>query len=62
MNTFDSLVSKTPFGNGRIDLRFASDALFFLPKEVVVPLFDKIKAQGIKVITVHYSRNAIQGN
>jgi hypothetical protein len=60
INTLETLAAKSPFGNGRIDLGFAFDG-FFLPKEMVVPLLDKVKALGIKVITVHSGRNAIQG-
>lgn len=61
MNTFDSLVAKSPFGDGRVDLGFAFDG-FFLPKDFVVALLHKVKAQGVKLITSHYARNAIQGN
>jgi hypothetical protein len=60
MKTLDSLASRDPFGEGRIQLGFAFDG-FFLPKELVVALFDEVKALGIKVITTHYTRNVFQG-
>jgi hypothetical protein len=60
ISTLESLAAESPFGDGRISLGFAFDA-FFLPKELIVPLFDKVKALGIKVITTHYGRNVIQG-
>jgi len=59
-SNLDSLAAKAPFGDGRVQLGFAFDG-FFLPKEAVVSLFDKVKALGIKLITLHYGRNAIQG-
>jgi hypothetical protein len=60
MSTLDQLTTEGPFGNGRVQIGFAFDGLF-LPKEVVVPLFEKVKSLGIKVITTHYCRNAISG-
>jgi hypothetical protein len=60
LSNLESLAAKAPFGNGRVSLGFAFDG-FFLPKEVIVPLFQKIKSLGIKIWTTHYGRNAIQG-
>ena len=59
MAHLDALASKAPFGDGRVSLGFAFDG-FFLPKEVVIPLFDKVKSLGIKVITTHYGRSVLQ--
>jgi hypothetical protein len=47
MSTLDDLAAKAPFGDGRVQLGLAFDG-FFLPKEMVVSLFDKVKALGIK--------------
>jgi hypothetical protein len=58
MSTLEQLTAEGPFGNGRVQLGFAFDGLF-LHKEVVVPLFEKIKSLGIKVITTHDCRNPI---
>ena len=58
MSTLEQLAANGPFANGRVQLGFAFDGLF-LPKEVVVPLFKKVKSLGIKVITTHYCRNAV---
>lgn len=60
MSTLESLAAKAPFGDGRVTLGFAFDG-FFLPKEVIVSLFKKVKALGIKTWTTHYGQNAIQG-
>lgn len=60
MKTLESLASKAPFGDGRVQLGFAFDG-YFLPKEMVIALFDKVKALGIKVITTHYTRNVVTG-
>jgi hypothetical protein len=56
----ESLAAKAPFGNGRVTLGFAFDG-FFLPKEVVVSLFQKVKSLGVKTWTSHYGQNVIQG-
>jgi hypothetical protein len=60
MDTFDELAKNAPFGNGRVQLGFAFDA-WFLPKECVVPLFERVKAAGVKRITSHYVRSAQLG-
>ena len=60
MSALESLAAKAPFGTGRVSLGFAFDG-FFMPKEVIVPLFEKVKALGIKTWTTHSGRNAIQG-
>jgi hypothetical protein len=57
MLTFDELAQSAPFGDGRVTLGFSFDA-WGLPKDVIVPLFEKVKAAGVKNITSHYVRNA----
>lgn len=47
------LAKAQPFGDGRVRLGFAFDWLF-LPKEMVVDLFDKVRDMGVKLITTHY--------
>ncbi|KAE8451450.1 hypothetical protein EG329_004079 [Mollisiaceae sp. DMI_Dod_QoI] len=59
MSTMSELASKAPFGDGRITLGLAFDG-FWYPKEVVVDLFTKARDMGIKLITTHYVRNALQ--
>lgn len=60
MISMEELASKSPFGDGRVELGLAFDG-FFLPKEVVVGLFKKAKELGMKLITLHMSRSAIFG-
>lgn len=60
MSELESLALKAPFADGRVQLGFAFDG-FFLPKEMVVPLFEKVKSIGIKIITVHSGRGAVLG-
>ena len=60
MDAMEALAAKAPFGDGRVTLGFAFDG-FFLPREVIVPLFEKVKSLGINTWTTHYGRNAIQG-
>ncbi|KAJ7689797.1 hypothetical protein B0H17DRAFT_936852 [Mycena rosella] len=54
------LAAKQPFGDGRIRLGFAFDG-FFLPKDMIVGLYEQVRGLGIKLITSHYCRNAIMG-
>ncbi|TVY86592.1 5'-deoxyadenosine deaminase [Lachnellula willkommii] len=58
MKTLEELGSKAPFGNGRVQLGLAFDGNY-LPKEVLVNLFSKAKAAGVKIITTHYVRAAV---
>ena len=60
MEQLEQLAAKQPFGNGRIYLGWAFDYLF-MPKEVVVPLYEKVRKLGIKLITTHMSKNAVFG-
>ncbi|KAJ7119107.1 hypothetical protein C8R44DRAFT_841381 [Mycena epipterygia] len=55
------LAAKQPFGDGRVRLGFAFDG-FFLPKDMVIGLYEQVRSLGIKLITSHYVRNAIFGN
>lgn len=55
MKTFEELAGKAPFANERVQLGFAFDGMY-LPKEVLAPLFEKVKGLGIKTITTHYTR------
>jgi hypothetical protein len=59
--TMGELASKAPFGNGRVSLGFGFDG-FFLPKEYVINIFQQVKAMGVKLITTHYTRNAMFGH
>lgn len=51
--TFDKLAQRGPFGDGRVQLGFALD-LFFLPKEMILNIFDRVTKAGVKTITAHY--------
>jgi hypothetical protein len=56
MSTLEELVGHSTLLNSRVQLGFAFDGAW-LPKEVIVNTFDKVKSLGIKVITTHYVRN-----
>jgi hypothetical protein len=56
----EELTSAAPFGDGRVHLGLAFDA-YFLPKEIVVDLFERARRAGAKLITSHYVRGAILG-
>ncbi|KAM0197239.1 hypothetical protein ACHAPA_004141 [Fusarium lateritium] len=43
-----------PFGGGRVTMGFAFD-FYYLPKEVVVDIFEQVRSLGIKTITSHYA-------
>lgn len=57
MSTLEELVAHKSLLQSRVQLGFAFDGSF-LPKEVLVNLFDKVKSLGIKVITTHYLHTA----
>jgi hypothetical protein len=61
LTQFAELAAKQPFGDGRVHLGLAFDA-YFLPKDVVVALFENARKMGVKLITSHYVRNAIAGS
>ncbi|KAF5610095.1 5-methylthioadenosine s-adenosylhomocysteine deaminase [Fusarium subglutinans] len=48
-----SLCKAGPFADGRVTMGFAFDS-FYLPKEVVVNIFNQVRGLGIKTITSHY--------
>ncbi|KAJ7844888.1 hypothetical protein B0H14DRAFT_3109086 [Mycena olivaceomarginata] len=52
------LAEKQPFGDGRVRLGFAFEGSF-LPKDVVIGIFEKVRRLGIKFITSHYTRNPV---
>lgn len=60
METLGELASKAPFGNGRVSLGFAFDG-WFLPKEMIMDVFENVKKMGIKLITTHYVRGVLSG-
>ena len=51
-----TLSRDAPFGDGRVTIGFGFD-MFFLPKEVVVGVFEKVRALGLKTITSHYVKS-----
>lgn len=57
LDSLERLAKCAPFGNGRIQLGVAYDG-WFLPDEIVIPLFQKIKDLGIKYITTHNGPSA----
>lgn len=52
LDALEDLTRDVPFGNGRVTLAVAFDG-WHLPAEVVVPMFERVKAMGIKQITIH---------
>ncbi|KAF8189549.1 hypothetical protein K438DRAFT_1907333 [Mycena galopus ATCC 62051] len=50
------LAANQPFGEGRVRLGVAFDA-YYLPKDVVVSLFEHARELGVKLFTSHYLRN-----
>ncbi len=60
MKQLGELAAKQPFGDGRVYLGWAFD-LLFLPKEMVVPLYEQVRKLGIKLITTHVAKNAVFG-
>ncbi|KAF4444152.1 hypothetical protein F53441_11210 [Fusarium austroafricanum] len=50
-----------PFGGGRVTMGFAFDFLF-LPKEVVVNIFNQVRGLGVKTITSHYVPSLLEGS
>ena len=53
METYDELASHSPYADGRVQIGFAFDG-WFLPKEFVIDIMQKVRAQKPKVITCHY--------
>ncbi|KAH8812267.1 hypothetical protein F5884DRAFT_784915 [Xylogone sp. PMI_703] len=61
MKQLEELSKASPFGDGRVHLGLAFDAVY-LPKELVVDLFERCRRAGIKLITSHYARGAVLGS
>lgn len=55
IDSFEELAAAAPFGDGRVTLGFAFDG-WFLPKEMVMPLFERVAKHGIHTITSHSVR------
>lgn len=60
MEQLAELAAKQPFGDGRVYLGWAFDSLF-LPKEMVVSMYEQVRKMGIKLITTHVAKNAVFG-
>lgn len=60
MRQLEHLAHKQPFGEGRVRLGFGFDG-YYLPKETVVDLFNRVRGLGIKLITSHYTNTPIYG-
>ncbi|KAL7758590.1 hypothetical protein ACKLNR_011017 [Fusarium oxysporum f. sp. zingiberi] len=56
-----SLCKAGPFANGRVTMGFAFDS-FYLPKDVVVNIFNQVRSLGIKTITSHYVPSLLPGS
>ncbi|KAL8655970.1 MAG: hypothetical protein Q9210_000567, partial [Variospora velana] len=53
MKQLEELCKSQPIGDNRVKIGFGFDFLF-LPKDVLVPMFEKVKSWGIKLFTTHY--------
>ncbi|KAL6904997.1 hypothetical protein GGI43DRAFT_297736 [Trichoderma evansii] len=56
----EELIKAGPYGDGRVSVGLAFDALF-LPTEIVAGLYKRVRDAGAKVITTHYVRGAVFG-
>lgn len=56
----EELAAQQPFGDGRVHIGFGFDALF-LPKDMVVAIYERFRKAGVKIITSHVGKNALQG-
>lgn len=54
------LASSQPLGDGRTYLGFGFD-MWFLPKEPVIKIWERVKGYGVKLFTTHYCKNRIFG-
>ncbi|KAL9576490.1 MAG: hypothetical protein Q9212_007053 [Teloschistes hypoglaucus] len=61
MRQLQDLAKRQPFAGGRIKLAFGFD-WYFLPRPMVVDLFETVRGLGVKLITSHYSDTPIFGN
>lgn len=55
MSQIEDLSKKAPFNDGLVNLGFSFDG-FFLPKDMVVGVYETIRALGVKLITTHFTR------
>jgi hypothetical protein len=60
VNQLEELARAGPYGEGRVNIGLGFDALY-IPKESVVSLFERARAAGVKLITMHYARGPIFG-
>ena len=60
MRQMADLAKSQPYGDGRVSIAFGFD-WYFLPKQMIVDLFDKVRALDIKLITSHYTNTPIFG-
>lgn len=60
MEQLEELAKDQPFGDGQVYLGWGFD-LLFLPKEMVSPMYNKVRELGIKLITSHMGKNAVFG-
>ena len=60
MKQLGELATQQPFADGRVYLGWAFD-LLFLPKEMVVPMYEQVRQLCIKLITTHVVKNAVFG-
>lgn len=60
VNQLEELARAGPYGEGRVNIGLGFDALY-IPKESVVGLFERARAAGVKLITMHYARGPIFG-
>ncbi|KAL7949487.1 Metallo-dependent hydrolase [Trichoderma barbatum] len=56
----EKLIKDGPYGDGRVSVGLAFDALF-LPKDIVTDLYQRCRQAGAKVITTHYCRGPVFG-
>ena len=56
LGMLEELVVKNPIAGGGVQLGFAFDGTY-LPKEMIVATFEKVKSLGIKLITTHFVGN-----
>ncbi|KAF5972892.1 5-methylthioadenosine s-adenosylhomocysteine deaminase [Fusarium coicis] len=56
-----SMCKAGPFANGRVTMGFAFDS-FYLPKDVVINIFNQVRGLGIKTITSHYVPSLLPGS
>jgi len=58
--TLKEITIEAPYGDGRVNIGLAFDGVW-LPKEVVVSLFETAKSVGVKLITIHTTGGLFSG-